>query len=80
MKPSNFCCQLMGYDFEVSIVVVGERLGQDVAYVIDSTRAREEFGWYPKLSLEEGLTEVIAWVEDNWEQIQNERLEYVHKP
>ena len=67
MKPSNFCCQLMGYDFEVSIVVVGERLGQDAAYVIDSTKAREGFGWAPKISLEEGLAEVIAWVEDNWE-------------
>jgi dTDP-glucose 4,6-dehydratase len=73
-------CDLMGYDFEVSTVAVGERLGQDAAYVIDSTRAREEFGWTPKISLEEGLTEVIAWVEDNWEQIQKEPLEYVHRP
>ncbi len=69
----------MGYDFEVSIVVVGERLGQDVAYVIDSTRAREEFGWYPKVSLEKGLAGVIAWVEDNWEEIQKQPLEYIHK-
>lgn len=73
-------CELMGRDFEASTVVVGERLGQDTAYVIDSTRAREEFGWYPKISLEQGLAQVIAWVEDNWEQIQREPLEYVHKP
>ena len=73
-------CNLMGRDFEASTVAVGERLGQDAAYVIDSTRAREEFGWAPKISLEEGLAGVIAWVEDNWEQIQKEPLEYVHKP
>jgi dTDP-glucose 4,6-dehydratase len=73
-------CDLMGRDFEASTVVVGERLGQDTAYVIDSTRAREELGWYPKISLEQGLAEVIAWVEDNWEQIQREPLEYIHKP
>ena len=73
-------CDLMGRDFEASTVAVGERLGQDAAYVIDSTRAREEFGWAPNISLEEGLAGVIAWVEDNWEQIQKEPLEYVHKP
>ncbi len=73
-------CDLMGRDFEASTVAVGERLGQDAAYVIDSTQAREEFGWYPQISLEEGLTGVIAWVEDNWEQIQKEPLEYVHRP
>jgi len=73
-------CDLMGHDFEASTVAVGERLGQDAAYVIDSTRAREEFGWTPNISLEEGLAEVIAWVESNWEQIQKEPLEYIHKP
>ena len=47
-------CQFMGRDFEASIVVVGERLGQDAAYVIDSTRARRELGWRPEISLDEG--------------------------
>ncbi len=73
-------CDKMGVAFEKATKTVEERLGQDAAYVIDSTRARQEFGWYPKVSLEEGLDEVIAWVEDNWEQIQKEPLEYVHKP
>lgn len=72
-------CELMRRNFEASTVSVGERLGQDAAYVIDSTRAREEFGWCPKISLEEGLAEVIAWVEGNWEQIQKEPLVYIHK-
>ena len=73
-------CDLMGRDFKASAVAVGERLGQDAAYVIDSTQAHEEFGWSPKISLEEGLARVIAWVEDNWGQIQRESLEYIHKP
>ncbi len=73
-------CDLMGRDFDTAAIAVGERLGQDAAYVIDSTLAREEFGWYPRVLLEEGLAGVIDWVEDNWEQIQREPLEYVHKP
>ena len=71
---------LMGRDFEASTIAVGERLGQDATYVIDSTRAREELGWCPRISLKEGLAEVIAWVEDNWEQVQRGPLEYIHKP
>lgn len=72
-------CELTGHSFEASTVSVNERVGQDAAYVIDSTRAREELGWSPKISLEEGLVETIAWVDGNWEQIQKEPLEYVHK-
>ena len=72
-------CDLMGYDFEAFTVAVGERLGQDATYVIDSTRAREEFAWAPKISLKEGLAGVISWVEENWEQIQKQPLEYIHK-
>ena len=72
-------CKLMGRDFEASTMAVGERLGQDAAYVIDSTRAREEFDWYPEISLEEGLSGVVEWIEDNWDEIQQQTLEYVHK-
>lgn len=76
----NMICELMGRDFTASTVTVDERLGQDAAYVIDSTLARQEFDWAPEISLEKGLAEVIAWIEENWKQIQGEPLEYVHKP
>lgn len=70
----------MGVDFEKATKSVGERLGQDAAYVIDSSKAREEFGWQPKISFEEGISGVIKWVQDNWKQIQKEPLEYVYRP
>ena len=59
---------------------VDERLGQDAAYIIDSSVAQKEFCWRPKISLKRGLVEVINWIEDNWIQIQKETMEYVHKP
>ena len=69
----------MDIPFEKTSRSVGERLGQDAAYTIDSTRARREFGWRPKVTLEEGIQGVIDWVEKNWEEISEESLEYVHK-
>jgi dTDP-glucose 4,6-dehydratase len=71
-------CELMGRDFAASTVVAGERLGQDAAYVIDSSRARQELGWKPTVSLEQGLAEVVNWVNKNWPEIQGEPLNYRH--
>ena len=71
-------CDLMGRDFAASAVVTGERLGQDAAYIIDSSRARQELGWKPVVSLDEGLHGVVRWVHDNWAEIQGLPLEYRH--
>ena len=73
-------CDLMGRDLETSTVVVGERLGQDAAYVIDSTRARQTLAWSPKMGLTEGLAGVVNWIEGNWREIEQEPLDYGHKP
>jgi len=72
-------CEQAGKDFDRTTEVVAERLGQDKAYVIDSSKARSEFGWAPRVGLEQGLREVVEWVERDWELIQCEPLEYVHK-
>ena len=69
----------MGITFEKATKIVAERLGQDAAYVIDSSKARREFGWQPEITFEEGISGVIKWVEGNWDEIQREPLEYVHK-
>jgi len=58
---------------------VGERLGQDAAYVISSEKAQQELGWSTQITLDEGLVEVRQWIQANTLQIQNEELEYEHK-
>ncbi|MBN1850742.1 MAG: GDP-mannose 4,6-dehydratase [Deltaproteobacteria bacterium] len=72
-------CEIMGKDFHSSTISVGERLGQDAAYVIDSSQARKEFGWGPTIDMEHGLSQVIEWIETHWDQILKEPLEYQHK-
>ena len=70
----------MGVVFDKTVKIVAERLGQDAAYVIDSTKARRDLGWKPMISLEEGVGQVIDWVKKNRETIAHQSLEYVHKP
>jgi dTDP-glucose 4,6-dehydratase len=60
-------------------VDVEERLGQDAAYVIDSTKARTKLGWKPTVSIDDGLREVVDWTESNWSKVSNLQLEYEHK-
>lgn len=69
----------MKLSFDQSVKTVAERLGQDKAYTIDSSKARIELGWKPVVSLSEGIESTVAWVEKNFESIQKQTLQYVHK-
>lgn len=72
-------CERMGVPFEKATVAVEERPGQDAAYVIESERARKELGWAPQIGIEDGLSEVVQWVEDYWREITMQSLEYQHR-
>lgn len=72
-------CARTGRSFETATHAVGERAGQDAAYVIDSMRARSELGWAPRIGLNEGLAEVVDWVHEYWDEIGKQPLEYEHK-
>lgn len=79
-KVVGIICGRMDVPFEKTAKTVEERLGQDKDYVIDSSLARNEFGWCPEVSLEEGLAEVIDWIDNNWYEVMKQSLEYEHKP
>ena len=70
----------MGLAFDEVTETVGERLGQDAQYVIDSTKARNELSWKPHISIDKGLDEVIEWINHDWKTIIQQPLEYIHKP
>ena len=72
-------CRKMGRDFDACVRTVGQRLGQDSRYWLDCTKARRDLGWSPRIDLEEGLSQVISWVEEHWSRIRHEPLEYVHR-
>jgi dTDP-glucose 4,6-dehydratase len=47
------------------ITFVTDRPGHDARYAIDPTRIREELGWRPSVTLEEGLRRTVRWYLDN---------------
>lgn len=72
-------CELMGKDFSRCARSVGERLGQDSQYVLDSGKAARELGWAPKVTFEDGVRETVDWIAANWDLIEREPHAYVHR-
>ncbi|MDO8713783.1 MAG: GDP-mannose 4,6-dehydratase [Polynucleobacter sp.] len=73
-------CTKLGVLFDDHAEVVGERLGKDAAYQLDSTKLRTELGWQDKLTLDQGLDKCIDWVKRNLDVLKNQPFDYVHKP
>lgn len=72
-------CSKMKADFASATKVVAERLGQDKAYTIDSSKARREFGWKPEITLEAGIDQTVRWIEEFYDAISMQPLNYIHK-
>ncbi|WP_029008344.1 GDP-mannose 4,6-dehydratase [Azospirillum halopraeferens] len=68
----------LGKTLEEVADIAPERPGQDAAYVIDSGKARREFGWAPQIGFEQGVAETVDWVEANWDAIRCSPLDYQH--
>lgn len=72
----------MGKPFSL-ITFVKDRPGHDRRYAIDSSLIERDLGWKPKVALDEGLKDTIAWYINNkpwWDKIKSgEYQEYYEK-
>lgn len=57
---------------ESLIAYVKDRAGHDMRYAIDPTKIKNELGWEPTTTFDEGIKKTVAWYLDNkswWENI-----------
>jgi dTDP-glucose 4,6-dehydratase len=73
-------CAKLNVTFDDHVEFVGDRVGKDSAYHLDSKKVRTELGWKEGISLEQGLDECMLWVKDNLGVLMNQPLDYQHKP
>jgi len=68
---------------EENIEYVKDRPGHDFRYDIDYTKIKNELGWEPSVTLEEGLQKTVKWYQDNedwWKRCKSgEYQEYYEK-
>ncbi|MBR9650084.1 dTDP-glucose 4,6-dehydratase [Thalassovita aquimarina] len=63
-----------GRPYAGQITFVSDRPGHDARYAIDPSRIREELGWRPSVTVEEGLERTVQWYlsnEDWWRALQD---------
>jgi len=69
----------MGKDISEHSYNVPDRVGQDSKYLMNADKIKAELNWEPKISLKQGISEVIEWVDNNHEALKAVPLDYIHK-
>ena len=71
-------CQLMDSKLgreagtsEKLIHYVTDRAGHDLRYAIDATKIKDELGWVPSVTFEEGLSKTVDWYLENEQWLNN---------
>lgn len=73
-------CEIMGVSFDDHVNLVGDRLGKDAAYQLNSSKLRNELQWRENIDLDRGLRDCIEWVKNNFDELKNKPSYYIHKP
>jgi len=61
-----------GHSYSRQISFVEDRPGHDQRYAIDASKIRDEIGWEPQVTFEQGIARTVAWYlerRDWWEPI-----------
>ncbi|AFL97078.1 dTDP-glucose 4,6-dehydratase [Ornithobacterium rhinotracheale] len=56
---------------EQLITFVKDRPGHDLRYAIDATKLKDELGWQPSVTFEQGLSQTIDWYLNNQAWLEN---------
>lgn len=73
MEITNLILELMG-EGEDSIEYVEDRKGHDKRYAINFSKIKNELGWEPSVSFEDGIRETVEWYKNNqdwWKNIKS---------
>ncbi|NUK92268.1 dTDP-glucose 4,6-dehydratase [Streptomyces lunaelactis] len=52
-------------DWDASVLYVADRKGHDRRYSVDCTKIRQELGYEPRVSVEDGLARTVQWYRDH---------------
>ncbi len=64
LEITRFILFLLKKD-ESQIEFVSDRLGHDRRYAMNSEKIKNELGWTPQISFEEGIEKTLAWYKNN---------------
>ena len=59
-------CELNNVSFNSIVEEVGDRLGKDKNYLLDSSKVRNFLNWKDQVKLEVGINNTFKWMEHNY--------------
>lgn len=71
------CAVALNKEFSDVCTMTEDRLGQDSRYWLDSSAIKQDIGWEPQISWNEGLNEVLEWVDKYFNQLKDCSTDYV---
>lgn len=72
-------CKLTNIPFEQLVDVTEDRLGKDQAYLLDSSRLRDQLDWTDQINLNDGMNETLEWIDRNLSELKTLPQNYQHK-
>lgn len=70
---------LIGVPFDAVVDLASERPGKDMAYLMDSTKAKTNLDWKPQFNFDDGAIHTIEWIRKNINEMRNLPWDYRHK-
>lgn len=67
----------MNIPFENVCETADARIGEDSMYWLDSSLIRDELGWAPEITLDQGIDEMIAWGKKYIKELESAPTQYV---
>lgn len=72
-------CRIGGFNFSSLVKMVDENFGQDEVFSMSGDKIRKELGWSPSTSFQNGIAEMVDWINRDWETIRSLPHDYIHQ-
>ncbi len=73
-------CARLRVPFDGLVEITKDRPAKDLAYLMDSTKARQALGWTDAVPFEQGIDATIAWARRHFPALSGLDWSYAHKP
>src|SRR3990167_2037298 len=73
----ELCADALKIPFSQLCEVTEDRLGQDGCYWLDSSAIKDDVGWESQITWEEGLQEMLGWVDHYFDELKTCSTSYV---
>ena len=72
----RICAEALDLPMDEICEIVPDRLGQDSRYWLDSSKIYEHTGWEQSIFLEEGISDMVNWAREHFEELKDTSMEY----